>query len=65
MSLTGEDKDDEATEYGYPGWYTVNFNSSFKIKDEITLQLAIENITDNFYHSRIVSNRQPLILIGA
>lgn len=50
MVTSGEDKHDKATEHGFPGWYTLNFNSSFKVNNYITLLFAIENITDNFYH---------------
>ncbi len=49
MSLTGEDKHDEGTEYGYPGWYTANINASYKIVDQVIFQLAVENVTNNFY----------------
>lgn len=50
MALTGEDKDEKATEHGFPGWYTLNFNSSYKLGKYVTMLFAIENITDNFYH---------------
>ncbi len=49
MVTTGEDKEDEATEYGYPGWYTINFKSNYKVSDIINFNFAIENLTDNFY----------------
>lgn len=50
MVTSGEDKHDKATEHGFPGWYTLNFNSSFKVNNYLTLLFAIENLTDNFYH---------------
>ncbi len=49
MAQTGEDKEDEATQYGYPGWYTINFNSSVRLTNNVSFQLAIENLTDNYY----------------
>lgn len=49
MVTSGEDKDDKATEFGFPGWYTLNFNSSYKLSEQLTLLFAIENLTDNFY----------------
>jgi hemoglobin/transferrin/lactoferrin receptor protein len=49
MVDTGEDKEDEATIHGFPGWYTLNMNSIFNINKHIIFQLAIENLTDNYY----------------
>jgi hemoglobin/transferrin/lactoferrin receptor protein len=49
MVTTGEDKEDEATEYGFPGWYTINFNSSYTINNYLLFQFAVENLTNNFY----------------
>ncbi len=49
MVLTGEDKHEKATEFGFPGWYTLNLNSSYKITKQLTVLFAIENITNNFY----------------
>ena len=50
MALSGEDKHDEGIEeFGFPGWYTINVNSSFKISNKIILLFAVENLTDNFY----------------
>lgn len=49
MVTTGEDKVDEATVHGYPGWYTINLNTIYSIGEHLDLQLAIDNITDNYY----------------
>jgi hemoglobin/transferrin/lactoferrin receptor protein len=49
MVTTGEDKEDEATIHGYPGWYTINLNTVYNISNHIVFQLAVENLTDNFY----------------
>lgn len=49
MSDTGEDNEDQATEYGFPGWYTLNLRSTYKVSRSVAFQLAIENITNNFY----------------
>lgn len=49
MVTTGEDKEDEATIHGYPGWYTINLNSIYTITNFLDLQLSVENVTDNYY----------------
>ena len=49
MVTTGEDKEDEATIHGFPGWYTINLNTIYTITNSLTFQLAIENLTDNYY----------------
>ena len=49
MSPYEEDNDSEGTEYGFPGWYTVNIKSSFQLNPLIQLQVAIENLLDSFY----------------
>lgn len=51
MVLTSEDKRDEATEHGFPGWYTSNITASYKFTDQIIFQLAVENVTNNFYQA--------------
>ncbi|MCF8378519.1 MAG: TonB-dependent receptor [Bacteroidales bacterium] len=45
----GEDNEEEATEYGWPGWYTLNLRTSFQLNELFLLQIAVENIFDNFY----------------
>lgn len=49
MAITGEDNEDEATEHGFPGWYTINLRTTYRFNNSISLQLAIENVIDNFY----------------
>lgn len=49
MALTGEDNEEEGTEYGFSGWYTVNLRTSYHINQSLLLQFALENMLDNFY----------------
>ena len=49
MSTLGEDNTEEATQYGFPGWYTLNVRTSYEIFPQIKLQFAIENIFDHLY----------------
>jgi hemoglobin/transferrin/lactoferrin receptor protein len=46
---TGEDKEEEATIYGFPGWYTINLTTGFNFNEYVVFQFSIENMTDNFY----------------
>jgi hemoglobin/transferrin/lactoferrin receptor protein len=45
----GEDNAQYATPDGMPGWYTINLRSRLSITDNISVQLAIENIFDRNY----------------
>ena len=45
-NLNGEDNLQYATPDGMPSWYTINLRSSFQLKKQIQLQVAIENILD-------------------
>ncbi len=49
FSPYGEDNQSEAGVFGYPSWWTFNVNTSYKVNNSIILQLAIENIFDQFY----------------
>ncbi|MBA7555730.1 hypothetical protein ES705_48412 [subsurface metagenome] len=49
MSLTGEDNEEEGTPYGFPGWYTINLRTTYKVNKNISIQFALENMIDNFY----------------
>jgi hemoglobin/transferrin/lactoferrin receptor protein len=49
MSPYEEDNDAEATRYGFPSWYTVNFRAGYNLTRNLQLQLAVENIFDSFY----------------
>jgi len=48
-NLNGEDNLQYATPDGMPSWYTINLRSSFQLKKQIQLQVAIENILDRNY----------------
>ncbi len=45
----GEDNLEEATVYGFPAWYTVNFHSAIDLNHNLKLLFAVENIFDQFY----------------
>ena len=50
LSPYGEDNEDEAIiDYGYPGWYTLNLRTQYRINERFTAQLAIENLLNRFY----------------
>ncbi len=49
FSPYGEDNEGEATLFGYPSWWTLNINTSYRINDLLSAQFAIENILDQFY----------------
>lgn len=49
MSTTGEDNEEEGTKYGFQGWYTFNLRTTYRVKQNISLQFALENVMDNFY----------------
>ena len=49
MADTGEDNEEEGTQYGFPGWYTFNYVTSYEVNRSLQVQFALENILDNFY----------------
>ena len=49
FSPYGEDNDEEAMEYGYPAWWTLNLKAGFHLGERIDLMLALENLLDQFY----------------
>ena len=49
FSPYGEDNEEEATQYGYPGWYTLNLRGAYDLNKYIRLQLSVDNIFDSFY----------------
>jgi hemoglobin/transferrin/lactoferrin receptor protein len=49
FSSLGEDNDAEATKDGFPSWYTLNLNTSYKINKTVELHFAVENIFDRLY----------------
>jgi hemoglobin/transferrin/lactoferrin receptor protein len=48
-NLNGEDNLQYATSDGMPAWYTLNLRSSFQLKKQIQLQVALENIFNQNY----------------
>ncbi|MDO9155930.1 MAG: TonB-dependent receptor, partial [Sediminibacterium sp.] len=48
-NINGEDNLQYATSDGMPAWYTLNFRSSFQLKKQIQLQVALENIFNQNY----------------
>jgi hemoglobin/transferrin/lactoferrin receptor protein len=49
FSPLGEDNEEEATQYGFPGWYTLNLRGSYELNRHMSLQLSVDNIFDSFY----------------
>ncbi len=49
MSPFGEDNMEEATEYGFPGWFTLNLKTGYQIAENVHVQLAVENFLDTYY----------------
>ena len=49
MNPYGEDNIDFATDEGFPGWFTINLKSVYRINKNISLLIAVENILDTFY----------------
>jgi hemoglobin/transferrin/lactoferrin receptor protein len=49
FSPYGEDNESEALLYGYPSWWTFNINTTYRLTTYLDLQLALENIFDQFY----------------
>ena len=45
----GEDNEDEATRFGYPSWWTLNFAANYELNSMLSLNFAIENVLDQFY----------------
>ena len=45
----GEDNGQYATADGMPSWFTINWRGSYSFTKNVTLQLAIENISDKNY----------------
>jgi len=50
-SAYSEDRIDEATIQGTPGWFTLNLRTTAQLHEMLTLQFAIENIFDQHYKS--------------
>lgn len=48
-NLVGEDNFAYATPDGMPSWYTLNFRANYNINNQLSVQVACENITDQNY----------------
>lgn len=48
-NLIGEDNFAYATPDGMPSWYTLNFRANYNINNQLSMQVACENITDQNY----------------
>ena len=48
-NLIGEDNYSYATPDGMPSWYTLNFRANYNVNNQLSLQLACENILDRNY----------------
>jgi hemoglobin/transferrin/lactoferrin receptor protein len=48
-NLIGEDNFAYATPNGMPSWYTLNFRANYNINNQLSVQVACENITDQNY----------------
>ncbi len=59
MTTTGEDNAEEATKYGFQGWYTINFRTNYQIDQNISIQFALENVMDNFYKTFATAVASP------
>ena len=49
MSPFGEDNEVQATEDGFPGWYTINYKINYSINKHLFLQFSVNNILDKYY----------------
>lgn len=49
FNADGEDNPQYATPDGMPGWFTLNFRSSFKVQKNVTVQFAVENLFNRNY----------------
>jgi hemoglobin/transferrin/lactoferrin receptor protein len=49
FSPFGEDNEEEATRYGFPGWWTANIKVSQEFKHHFTVVVTVENLFDTFY----------------
>ncbi|MEY4805268.1 MAG: hypothetical protein RL331_1794 [Bacteroidota bacterium] len=48
-NLVGEDNYSYATPDGMPSWYTLNLRANYNINNQLSVQVACENITDQNY----------------
>ncbi len=50
-NITIGSPNNNATDYGMPGWVTLNVRASYQIVKNLQLQMALENITDQHYRT--------------
>lgn len=50
-SPSGEDNLKYATPLGMPSWYTLNVRTGYRFNDNMSIQIALENITDRNYRA--------------
>jgi hemoglobin/transferrin/lactoferrin receptor protein len=48
-NMVGEDNFAYATPEGMPSWYTLNLRGSYMLSNQLSIQLACENILDRNY----------------
>ena len=48
-SPSGVDNEEEATEFGTPSWFTLNFRGSYQISPNFRFTLGMENLLDQHY----------------
>lgn len=64
-NLIGEDNYVYATSNGMPGWYTLNIRANYNLNNQLSIQMACENILDQNYRmfaSNISAPGRNLIL---
>ena len=49
FSIYGEDNESEATELGFPSWYSFNAKISYEINEFAKVNLSANNILDQYY----------------
>lgn len=64
---SGEDNQQYATTAGMPSWFTINTRLNYSFSNNISLQLAVENIADKHYRTFASGISSPGInlLVGA
>lgn len=50
-SPSGEDNLPQATQFGMPGWYTINFKTSFRLNQYMKFIVGVDNILDMHYRT--------------
>ena len=50
-STSSVDNLNEATEFGTPAWFTLNWTNAYTLNDQVAINFSIENILDQHYRS--------------